>query len=199
MVVKDRTGNIITTSTVAGSSIPAGSSHPFDSEMALPLRIMNEKGFTINLESFCGIGRFDRTATLTSSLTAPDIKSLISVPSMTVKTEPSWQTGSPWPTPSLRISAVIQNTNWFAITAGNATAYIYDANGTLIKSMAMVETEIPGSSERTLSAAAGWGSDKTVPKTQQLNVKVSAEMGLSGINEKIPVNASTTVQIIPPL
>lgn len=197
IVVEGQSGNVIMTSTVAGGSISPNSSGTFRSDITILLQVLNERNIIVTLDSRAGVaGIISLPFGATANIQIPELTSVISVPHINVYlSKPKWKATFPLPSVELRIDSEIMNNNSVGLIVGDLHIKVFKSDGSLVKLITMFGGTIYPHSTRTFSNSITFGSEVLDLINSYATVIVESEVGIDGVNERIPISGEGRVWV----
>jgi len=189
MVVRDQLGNIITASSMAGSSIAPGSKGAFTSNILIPLEILSEESVEITIDMSVGAAGIAIPIAATMAVNMPDINSLITMPTIGASVAVGQLTSNGL---HMTLQMNMTNPNPLSLELGDTQMTIKGQFGNVISTTTMTGVSMGPNSSNTLTGdifmpLAVLGEEAIV-----LAVETSA--GIAGIT--LPIAA--TVNVIMP-
>lgn len=181
---------MITTSTMMGGSIAPNSTGTFTSDITIPLQVLNERNIMVTADTRAGLAGITLPVSATVTVNMPDIQSLIRPPQVTIYAEPRIVATFPLPSLKILIDTTITNSNNFGLIIGDLHLNMFRSDGTLVKQTTILGGNIQAYSTQTFSSSVTLGSEiLSLIGSSYLRIKVNSEVGISGINDRIPVGA----------
>lgn len=203
ILIKDKQGAVLATDNLPSTLLKPDSQFSFNRVIILPVRVLNEAEITADVDVEVKLPNYARSFKDTQEIRIPQLKELISVPQLTFDTDATnarWiRTFSP-PFLKMTIATLVENDNNFDLTTGDLKINIYKPQDTLINSTAMSSNIIQGiksSSAKTITNSVDFKSDIVGTMRENAYINIRIEVGLPNVNEKIPLSASTILELRP--
>jgi len=195
IVAKGQSGNVITTSDIAGCSIGSNSTGKLAEDLLVPLEVLNESIIEITVQARAGFAGITLPVKAKAAVTLPDLGSLVSIPDMESNVELGIAPAFPLPGLKIAVTSTIANQGNLNLIVGDIQLSIIDSEGTLLALMAIPGGEIEISSSHTFSGTVILSpSDyQSLLDGGNFSIELTTEVGISGVNAKIPIEAEITV------
>lgn len=194
VVVEGETGHVLIQGTVPGGIIKANGHKTFLYSTTVPLTILNEKIIVAMVNTRAGAAGITLPVNATATVKMPKLTSLISTPEIKVDVEAKPKITFPLPSVEILTDVTITNTNSIGLTLGELHINMM-SNGDLLKQITIQGGTIPASSSRTFSRSVTLGAEVIPQIGGKVTIKASSDVGLSGVDEKIPINGSVTLSL----
>lgn len=199
IVVKGKSGNVITSCTITGGSIAPNSSGTFKGSIMIPLQVLNERNIVVTADSKVGIAGISLPINATVTIEVPKLASLISVPE--VEVYPHWpKLRLPPAPPSAEFPATVEvsNDNDIGLILGDIKVMLCKPNGQLVKTATVAGVSIPLAGTRTFERSIILGLEVLeLIGCDEAILKLDTELGINGINERIPINLVVHIPLTP--
>jgi len=190
IVMEGQAGDVITTSTMMGGSIAPNSTGTFTNDVMIPLQVLNERSIIVTADTRAGVAGVTLPITATVTVNIPGIQNLITVPQVTIYADPTIVATFPLPSLRILIDTTITNSNTFGLIIGDLHINMFRSDGTPVKQTTMSGGNIQASSSRTFPGSVTLGPEiLSLIGSSYLRIKVDSEVGISGINDRIPIGA----------
>lgn len=199
IVVEGQSGNVIMTDTIPADSISPNSSHTFRSNITIPLQVLNERNIIITADSRAGVAGITLPIKATITIEAPKLASLISIPQPDVSISTPRLRLPPAP-PSVEVSTktTITNDNNIGLVLGDLHINLYKSGGQLVKTDTAPGGTIPAHGTQTFEHSIILGLELLdIIGSSSVTVKVNTEVGISGIDEMLPIQGQFTLELPP--
>lgn len=203
LLIKDNNGTVIIAEDLPDTIIAPEAESAFQKIVTLPVQVMNGGSLTADVETTVRIPNYSKSFKEAAEIQMPELNELISVPQITIDTN---ATGAKWirtstsPFLEMTVANIINNSNDLDLTTGDLKINIYCPGETLIKSVEIGADAIQGLpriSTRTITNTFDIKSDFVGITSKNACVTVTIDVGVPGINEKIPLKASTMLELKP--
>ena len=200
ILIKDNSGRAIASGAVPGASMAANSDYPFQTDIHLPIGILNSSGFTVSADAPAEILYSMFSFKGTATMQIPKLKDIIEIPQIALDTESSWTATNKNPSLEILVTATITNNNPFDLTTGALNINVYNSENTLLGSTSTpvdVIKGIPRSDSRTLLNRIVLTPKDAGLIPSDATVTANIEFGLENISDRVPVSASIGYQLVP--
>ena len=200
VVTKGETGRTYFRSSMPGSSIAPNSSSAFTHSVTIPIEVMNERSLTFIVNTRAGVAGISLPIKATAWVQVPSLTSLISIPKIEIAiVKTKWKATFPLPSVEITTETTINNSNDFGLVIGDVHMSVYESNGELIKAMIPVrECTIQATTTRSFSSLVLLGAEFLGVIGSTITIEVGTDVGISGINERIPIEAEITIPMMLP-
>jgi len=194
-VAKGQSGNVITTSDITGCSIGSNSTGKLAEDLLIPLEVLNESIIEITVQARAGFAGIALPVKAKAAVTLPDLGSLVSIPDIESNVEVGMAPAFPLPGLKIAVTSTIANQSNLNLIVGDIQMSIFDSDGTLLARMAIPGGEIGTSSSHTFSGTVILSpSDyQSLLDGENFSIELTTEVGISGVNAKIPIEVEITV------
>jgi hypothetical protein len=188
VAVTSKNGRIYTESDAAKSSIPAGATTRFQSNIVIPLDMVSERDLLITVDGSAGaIGR-SIPFSASVSLTTGGIESLIAVPEIDVEVDFGDLAADGL---HMMLETNLSNSNPFGLDVGDLQIVAKGQSGNVVLTKTMKGCSIGPDATGTISG------DLSIPlgalNESSIVITVQTQVGLAGIT--LPINAKVTMQV----
>lgn len=199
VVAKGETGYSYVRDTITGHSIGANSSRSFTSNIVIPFDVLNERKMITTVDTRAGVAGITLPITATVTVNIPDIQNIITAPQVTIYADPTIVATFPLPSLRILIDTTITNSNNFGLIIGHLHINMFRSDGALIKQMTMSGGIIQAFSSQMFSSSVTLGPEVlSLIGSSYLRIKVDSEVGISSINDRIPIG-SEFILVLPHL
>ena len=189
----------IQSASIPGAVIPASTGYPFKSTLYLPLAVLNQTGLKTYAYTSVQYLNYLQSINNTVAFSVPKVGSLLSIPQLTFNVKSGWKNNEVNKIYVVSVTGEVTNDNAFSLTGGDFKLNLYNnATGALLKSATTSIDIVKGSSTRSvINASFDFTQQDMGRKGFDLAVAGDINMGLQGVNEKIPVSARIVSPLVP--
>jgi LEA14-like dessication related protein len=199
IVIEGQSGNVIMTDTIQGGSIPPNSSGTFGSNIIVPLQVFNERNIIVTVNSRTGVAGITLPIRATVTIEVPKLSGLISVPKPDVYVSTPRLRLPPAP-PGIEVPTrtTMTNDNNIGLILGDLHINLYESGGQSVKTVTAPGGTIPAYGTRTFEHSIILGLELlNIIGSSSVTVKVNTQVGISGINEMLPIEGQFTLELPP--
>ncbi len=199
LVAKGETSRIYLQDTIMGGSIAPNSSRAFSYDFTIPIDVLNERNITVAANTRVGAAGIELPFGTSVNVQIPELNSLISIPqpNVTISTPKLRLPPNP-PSIEVPIKTIITNTNSVELILGDLHINLYKSGSQLIKTDTAPGGSIPASGTQTFEHSIILGLELLdIIGSSSVTVKVNTEVGISGIDEMLPIQGQFTLELPP--
>jgi len=188
IVVKNADNEVLKQITLDGETIKANDKKTFCSEIAIPVSFLNEKTIVINMQTDVGAGGIDVRLPVEAKTTVllPAMSSLVKP----IKTHPDIVIKAL--EKEADVDVKISNSNSFGLVIDDIAIEMFDESGNKIGNGKISGDTISANSDETFSGVVRLTS---VPGGNKVTTTIKTNVGIEGVSEKMPLEASMTVTV----
>jgi LEA14-like dessication related protein len=197
MVIRGKSGNVITSSTIKGSSIGPNSSGNLTAAILMPLEVVNEESIVLAMETSAGVAGMTLPLATTATINMPDMGNMITAPEIEVYAEAGIGGGFLLPRVEVLVVTTITNDGEFDLIIGDLQTNMFTSDGVLVQQTTIPGAEIQASSTKSFSSIVTMDLRQllTLIGSDHIKIEVESEAGIGGMNQRIPFGATVIVAL----
>ncbi len=190
LVLHDDTGAELGSMYMEGGDVPSQEAREFDGKAQVGFGVLNAERVITSLSGVVGAAGIEKELDIETSATIkiPSMSRLFASPQ--IKSEVTLKIGVPTATADIKIT--ITNPNDLSFGIGDTSITMYDKYGAEISSGIIPGKTIPAKGTAILEGTITIPYDKL---TNPVKTKVETSVGLSGVEETIPISTTITTSV----